>query len=60
MAQEELAANRSHQTGLEAQIQDLQKGRGSLEKDLAKRDQKLQQQEQTLKEQQKQQVRQTD
>uniref|UniRef100_A0A8C3G194 Early endosome antigen 1 n=1 Tax=Cyclopterus lumpus TaxID=8103 RepID=A0A8C3G194_CYCLU len=49
LALEELAANQSHQTGLEAQIQDLQKGRGSLEQDLEKRDQKLQQQEQTLR-----------
>lgn len=60
MAKEELAANRTHQTGLEAQIQELQKGRGLLEQELAKRDQKLQQQEQTLRELQKQQVRQMD
>uniref|UniRef100_A0A8D0AUE4 Early endosome antigen 1 n=1 Tax=Sander lucioperca TaxID=283035 RepID=A0A8D0AUE4_SANLU len=53
LAQEELAANRNHQTGLEAQIQELQTGRGSLEQELAKRDQKLQQQEQTLRELQK-------
>lgn len=58
LAQEELAANQTHQTGLEAQIQELQTGRGSLEQQLAKRDQRLQQQEQTLKELQKQQVRQ--
>lgn len=60
LAQEELAANRTHQTGLEAQIQELQSGRVSLEQEMAKRDQKLQQQDQTLKEVQKQQVRQTD
>lgn len=60
MALEELAANRSHQAGLEAQVQDLQKGRGSLEQVLERRDVKLQQQEQTLKAVQKQQVRQTD
>lgn len=58
MAQEELAANRTHQTGLEAQIQELKSNHGSLEQELAKRDQKLQKQEQTLKELQKQQVRQ--
>lgn len=57
MSQEELAANRTHQTGLEAQIRELQTGHGALEQQLAKRDQKLQQQEEALKELQKQQVR---
>lgn len=60
MVQEELAANLTHQTGLEAQIQELKTSRTSLEQELGKRDQKLQQQEQTLKELQKQQVRQID
>lgn len=58
MVQEELAANFTHQTGLEAQIQELKTSRTSLEQELTKRDQKLQQQEQALKELQKQQVRQ--
>lgn len=58
MAQEELATNLTHQTGLEAQIQELKTGRTSLEQELAKREQKLQQREQTLKELQNQQVRQ--
>lgn len=57
MTQEELAANRTHQTDLEAQIQELKAGRGSLEQELTKRDQRLQQQENALKELQKQQVR---
>lgn len=56
MTQEELAANRTHQTGLETQIQELTAGRGSLEQELNKRDQRLQQQEKALKELQKQQV----
>ena len=56
VAQEELAANRTHQTGLEDQIQELKTGRGSLEQELTKLDQKRHQQEQTLKELQKQQV----
>ncbi|MEQ2194787.1 hypothetical protein XENOCAPTIV_003023, partial [Xenoophorus captivus] len=54
VAQEELAANRTHQTGLEAQIQELKATRSALEQELSKRHQKLQQQEQTLKELQKQ------
>lgn len=58
MAQEELAANRTHQAGLESQIKELQTGRASLEQELAKQNQKLQQQEQNLRELQKQQVRQ--
>uniref|UniRef100_A0A668A219 Early endosome antigen 1 n=1 Tax=Myripristis murdjan TaxID=586833 RepID=A0A668A219_9TELE len=53
--QEELAANRTHQTGLEAQIQELKTARASLQQELGKRDQKLQQQDQALKEVQKQQ-----
>lgn len=56
MAQEELAANRSHQTGVEAQIQELKAARGSLEQELTKREQKLQQQEHALKELKKQEV----
>uniref|UniRef100_A0A672JD84 Early endosome antigen 1 n=1 Tax=Salarias fasciatus TaxID=181472 RepID=A0A672JD84_SALFA len=56
-AQEELSANRTHQTSLEAQIQELKSSRGSLEQELAKRDQKLQQQDQTLKELQKHKVK---
>lgn len=58
MAQEELAANRTHQAGLESQIKELQTGRASVEQELAKQNQKLQQQEQNLRELQKQQVRQ--
>lgn len=58
MVQEELAANQTHQTSLEAQIQELKTGRTSLEQELSKRDQKLQQQEQKVKELQNQQVRQ--
>uniref|UniRef100_A0A8D3DFE0 Early endosome antigen 1 n=1 Tax=Scophthalmus maximus TaxID=52904 RepID=A0A8D3DFE0_SCOMX len=55
VAQEELAANRSHQTGLEAQLGELKTSRSSLEQELAKQDHKRHQQEQTLKELQKQQ-----
>lgn len=54
LAQEELAANQTHQTGLEAEIQELKAGSRSLEQELAKRDQKIQQQEELLKELQKQ------
>lgn len=57
MAQEELAANLTHQAGLESQVKELQTGRASLEQELAKQNQKLQQQEQNLRELQKQQVR---
>lgn len=57
-AQEELATNRSHQAALENQIKELQAGRTSLQQELAKLKQKLLQQEQNLKELQKQQVRQ--
>uniref|UniRef100_A0A7N8YKL3 Early endosome antigen 1 n=1 Tax=Mastacembelus armatus TaxID=205130 RepID=A0A7N8YKL3_9TELE len=57
---EELAANRTHQTGLEAQIQELKTSRSSMEQELSKRDQNIQQQEQTLKELEKQQVRHID
>lgn len=56
MTQEELAANRTHQTGLEAQIQELKAARSSLEQKLSKRDQVLQRQEQSMKELQEQQV----
>lgn len=56
MAQEELAANRTHQTALEAQIQELKAARSTLEQELSKRHQKLHQQEQALKELQKQEV----
>lgn len=57
LTQEELAANRTHQTGLEANIQELKKGSVSLEKELANRDQRLQQQDKALKDLKKQQVR---
>lgn len=57
LAQEELAANRTHQSGLEAQIQEVNTVRTSLEQELAKREERLQKQDQTLKELQKQQVR---
>uniref|UniRef100_A0A8D3DTY8 Early endosome antigen 1 n=1 Tax=Scophthalmus maximus TaxID=52904 RepID=A0A8D3DTY8_SCOMX len=40
VAQEELAANRSHQTGLEAQLGELKTSRSSLEQELAKQDHK--------------------
>lgn len=56
-AQEELAANRTHQAALENQIKELQASRASLQQELAKLKQTLQQQEQKLKELQKQQVR---
>lgn len=56
LAQEELAGNQTYQTGLEAQIKELQVGRSSLEQALEKLNQKLQQQEQTLKDSEKQQV----
>lgn len=56
MAQEEMAASRTYQTGLEAQNQELKAGRSSLEQELAKQNQKLQQQEQALKKIQKQEV----
>uniref|UniRef100_A0A665XAN8 Early endosome antigen 1 n=1 Tax=Echeneis naucrates TaxID=173247 RepID=A0A665XAN8_ECHNA len=55
LAQEELAANRTHQTGLETQIQELKTNRSSLEQELAKQDQKHQQQKKTLNELQNQQ-----
>lgn len=57
LAQEELAGNRTHQTGLEAQVQALQVDRSSLEQELEKRKQKLQQQEKTVKDSETQQVR---
>lgn len=57
LTQEELAANRTHQTGLEANIQELKKGSASLEQELANRDQRLQQQDKALKDLKKQQVR---
>lgn len=56
LAQEELAGNQTYQTGLEAQIKELQMGRSSLEQALEKLNQKLQQQEQTLNDSEKQQV----
>lgn len=59
LAQEELAGNQTLQTGLEAQIQELQVDRSSLEQELEKGNQKLQQQEQSLKDSEKQQVRAT-
>lgn len=54
--QEELAANQTHQTGLEGQIKDLRQSQASLEQELGRRDQKIQQQDQALKELQKQHV----
>ncbi|KAK7912646.1 hypothetical protein WMY93_012857 [Mugilogobius chulae] len=54
LAQEELAANQTHQTSLEAQIQELKSGSKSLEQELAKREQKIHQQEEALKEHNKQ------
>lgn len=56
LAQEELAGNQTYQSGLEAEIQELQVGRSSLEQELKNLNQKLQQQEQTLKDSEKQQV----
>lgn len=58
-AQEELAGNRTHQTGLEAQIQQLQVSQSSLEQELEKLNQEVHQREQTLKDWRKQQVRAT-
>uniref|UniRef100_A0A6Q2WX61 Early endosome antigen 1 n=1 Tax=Esox lucius TaxID=8010 RepID=A0A6Q2WX61_ESOLU len=57
LSQEELAANWTQLTGLEGQLQEVKAARSSLEQELAKRDQRLVQQETALKEQQKQQVR---
>lgn len=54
--QEELAANRTHQTTLEAQVQDLKKVRASQEDELHSRDRRLQQQDESLQELQQQQV----
>lgn len=56
LAQEELAGNQTHQSSLEAEIQELQVGRSSLEQELENLNQKLQQQQQTLKDSEKQQV----
>uniref|UniRef100_A0A8C5FPE9 Early endosome antigen 1 n=1 Tax=Gadus morhua TaxID=8049 RepID=A0A8C5FPE9_GADMO len=50
LAQEEQAANRSHQAGLEGKVQDLSQSHASLEQELGRRDQALQQQAQALKE----------
>ena len=50
MAQEEQAANRSHQTCLEGQVQDLRQSQASLEQELGRREQALQQKAQALKE----------
>uniref|UniRef100_A0A6Q2XUP3 Early endosome antigen 1 n=1 Tax=Esox lucius TaxID=8010 RepID=A0A6Q2XUP3_ESOLU len=55
LSQEELAANWTQLTGLEGQLQEVKAARSSLEQELAKRDQRLVQQETALKEQQKQQ-----
>lgn len=56
LSQEELSANRVQLTGLEGQVQEVKAARASLEQELAKRDQKLGQQETALKDLQKQQV----
>uniref|UniRef100_A0A4W5LUC2 Early endosome antigen 1 n=1 Tax=Hucho hucho TaxID=62062 RepID=A0A4W5LUC2_9TELE len=55
LSQEEFSANRIKLTGLEGQVQEVKAARASLEQELAKRDQKLGQQETALKELQKQQ-----
>ena len=57
MAQEEQAANRSHQAGLEGKVQDLSQSHASLEQELGRRDQALQQQAQALKELQRRHVK---
>uniref|UniRef100_A0A673X225 Early endosome antigen 1 n=1 Tax=Salmo trutta TaxID=8032 RepID=A0A673X225_SALTR len=57
LSQEELAANRTQLTGLEGQVQEVEAARTSLKQELAKRDQRLGQQETALKELQKHQVR---
>uniref|UniRef100_A0A673WT04 Early endosome antigen 1 n=1 Tax=Salmo trutta TaxID=8032 RepID=A0A673WT04_SALTR len=53
LSQEELAANRTQLTGLEGQVQEVEAARTSLKQELAKRDQRLGQQETALKELQK-------
>uniref|UniRef100_A0A8C7RDX6 Early endosome antigen 1 n=1 Tax=Oncorhynchus mykiss TaxID=8022 RepID=A0A8C7RDX6_ONCMY len=53
LSQEELAANRTQLTGLEGQVQEVEAARTSLNQELAKRDQRLGQQETALKELQK-------
>uniref|UniRef100_A0A4W5LTG0 Early endosome antigen 1 n=1 Tax=Hucho hucho TaxID=62062 RepID=A0A4W5LTG0_9TELE len=50
LSQEEFSANRIKLTGLEGQVQEVKAARASLEQELAKRDQKLGQQETALKE----------
>ena len=57
LAQEEQAANRSHQAGLEGKVQDLSQSHASLEQELGRRDQVLQQQAQALKELQRRHVK---
>uniref|UniRef100_A0A8C5A831 Early endosome antigen 1 n=1 Tax=Gadus morhua TaxID=8049 RepID=A0A8C5A831_GADMO len=57
LAQEEQAANRSHQAGLEGKVQDLSQSHASLEQELGRRDQALQQQAQALKELQRRHVK---
>uniref|UniRef100_A0A8C7VTL5 Early endosome antigen 1 n=1 Tax=Oncorhynchus mykiss TaxID=8022 RepID=A0A8C7VTL5_ONCMY len=56
LSQEELAANRTQLTGLEGQVQEVEAARTSLNQELAKRDQRLGQQETALKELQKNQI----
>lgn len=56
LAQEELVSSTNQLNNREAQIQDLKTGGAALEKDLIKKDEKLKQQEEALRELQKQQV----
>ena len=56
LAQEELVASTNQLNNREAQIQELKAGRAALEKDLSKRDENLKQQEEAIKELQKQKV----
>ena len=53
---EELAANRTQLSGLEAQVLGLKKSRTALDMDLGQRDERLQQQADSLQELQKLQV----
>lgn len=56
MTQEELVANTNQLNSCEAQTQELKTAHVALEKDLKKRDEKLKQQEEALRELQRQQV----
>lgn len=57
LVQEELAANQNHQVGLESQIQQLKTSCNTLDQELSKLRQTHQQQEERLKELQKQKVK---